>query len=61
MAKQITVIFHKDGKVTMEGHEFKGVQCDEAMRHLEEALGEEQSRENKAEYGKAEQRNTQYQ
>ena len=48
--REITIDFKKDGTVEMEGHNFKGADCDQAMGAIEEALGIETARANKPEY-----------
>ena len=49
MSKRITITFKKDGTVSMEGHNFKGAECDKFMGELEKSLGVEKSREDKPE------------
>ena len=53
MTKQITVDFAEDGSIKIEGHGFRGVECDAAMSALEKALGVQTSRQNKPEYRQA--------
>ena len=50
MSKSITVDFAEDGSIKIEGHGFKGVECDKAMAEIEKSLGTQTSRKNKAEY-----------
>ena len=50
MSKQITVDFAEDGSIKIEGHGFKGVECDKAMAEIEKSLGTQTSRKNKAEF-----------
>ena len=50
MDKKITIDFNADGSVTMEGHNFKGVECDKAMKAFEDALGVTTKRVNKPDY-----------
>lgn len=49
MPKQIEITF-KDGAVKLEGHGFKGKECDKAMADYEQALGQVSDRKNKPEY-----------
>lgn len=39
MAKEIEVIIDEEGNVSVEGHGFKGPECERAMQEVENALG----------------------
>lgn len=51
--KKIIIDFAEDGSLDMEGHGFSGTDCDKAMKAIEDALGVQTARRNKAEYSKA--------
>lgn len=51
-AKSIEVEFFPDGTTTINGKGFVGAECDIAMKEIEEVLGKQVSRTNKAEYHK---------
>lgn len=50
MSKSITIDFNADGSIKMEGHNFKGAECDKAMAQLEKSLGKVTDRKNKPEF-----------
>ena len=50
MQKKITIDFAEDGSIKIEGHGFRGVECDKAMAEIEKSLGTQTSRKNKPEY-----------
>ncbi len=50
MTKEIVVEIKPDGAITIEGKNFKGIECDRAMKVFEDALGVTKSRTNKPEY-----------
>ena len=50
MTKEIVIEITPDGKATVEGKNFKGLECDKAMKEFEEALGKQTGRTNKLEY-----------
>jgi hypothetical protein len=39
MSKQIEITFKPDGKVTVEGKNFSGPDCEKASQEIEKALG----------------------
>ena len=51
---EIIIDFLPDGEVKMEGKDFLGKSCDEAMSAFEKALGVVTDRNNKPEYFRAE-------
>jgi hypothetical protein len=54
---EIIIDFLSDGQVSMEGKEFQGKSCDEAMGHFEKALGVVSNRKNKPQYFRTEVKN----
>lgn len=48
--KEIEIRVGADGSIEVEGHGFKGVECDKALAAIEEALGVAEKRTNKPEY-----------
>ena len=54
MSEIIIINFLSDGQLSLEGKEFQGKSCDEAMAVFEKALGVVTNRKNKPEYFRAE-------
>lgn len=50
MSKEIEIQIAPGGAITVEGHGFKGPECEQATRAIEDALGERQSSKRKPEY-----------
>lgn len=48
---RIEIVVDKHGKVTIEGFNFQGKDCDAAMRELESHMGKEVNRKYKPEQG----------
>jgi acylphosphatase len=48
--KEIEVVIHPDGSVSVEAHGYEGADCEEATRFIEQALGRPQQRKRKPEY-----------
>ena len=48
--KEIEIIIHPDGSVSVEAHGYEGPDCKEATRFIERALGNVQQRKHKPEY-----------
>ncbi len=48
--KEIEVVIHPDGSVSVEARGYDGTDCEEATRFLEQALGKVQQRKHKPEY-----------
>lgn len=48
--KSITIEVAANGEVTIEGHGFKGADCEKATKAMEEALGVAKNRKKKPDY-----------
>jgi hypothetical protein len=48
--KEIEIRVGADGSIEVEGHGFKGIECDKALAAIEAELGTTTSRVNKPEY-----------
>jgi hypothetical protein len=53
MKPSITVEVSPTGEIQIEGHGFKGPECEQATRFLEEALGIVRAKQKKPEYNQS--------
>jgi hypothetical protein len=48
--REIEVVIHPDGSISVEAHGYEGADCEEATRFVEQALGRVRQRKRKPEY-----------
>ena len=56
--KQVQILLATDGGVSIEAHGFKGPDCEQATKYIEQALGKTTERKRKAEFAQRETVNT---
>lgn len=52
MSRTIVIEIDENGKVDMEGHNFKGTECEKFMKEYEKAIGEKKAQKKKYERSK---------